>query len=86
MSLLNNTPPPDPQKVIPIQDLNSLVNALADSLFNNTNFLEQLESTIAENTTCNDNFEDELLDKRDVICDIVKEDVVITIEGAYLSS
>ena len=80
------TPDPEPQKVIPIQDLTSLIDGLVDSLFDNPNFLERLRDEITETADNDGNFEDKLLDNRDCITDIVKEDVVVTVDSVYLSS
>ena len=84
MEITNTNPTPEPAPTEPKtrvklpQDLSSFVDAIANSLFDNTDFIELLEDKISTHIDDEIRIEDKLLDNRDVITDIVKEDIYIT--------
>ncbi len=83
MSIFNKptpTPDPEPQKVIPVQDLNQLVETLVDTLFENHNFLQQLNEAIEHSVSQNGYCDVDVYEHEGDILDIVRTNLTIDVE------
>ena len=76
----NPEPTPEPQKVIPVQDLNQLVESLVDTLFENQNFLQQLNETIEYSVQQNGYCDVDVYEHEGDILDIVRTNLTIDVE------